>query len=468
MVLVEQWKKGISLNKNRKLPRKVYESPRLAALELLVQVSEENAYSNLLLKSYMTKHRLSDKDARLMTEIVYGTISRRITLEYGLTDFVEDTSKIENWVKELLLLSMYQMEYLDKVPVYSVISEAVEIAKAKGNQGIARYVNGVLRSVQRQGPRPTSEIKNRLKRLSTEISLPKWLTKKLVDDIGYEETEKLGFSLLEASHVSARVDTRKISLDEAIEKLQGEGIDARRSLVSPFGVVADKGFLAGSTLFKEGLLTIQDESSMLVAPSMQIKEDSKVLDACAAPGGKTMHIATFLEEEKGGEVTALDIYDHKIKLIEENAERLGVSNVVQTKLLDAREVVTHFEDDSFDRILVDAPCSGLGLLRRKPDIKYSKSKEDFVELQKIQLEILESVVTKVKEWGIITYSTCTITSEENKEVIDIFLEKHPNFEKIDLVGVENVAASYEDKMLQIYPHQYQTDGFFICSLQRKA
>lgn len=149
---------------------------------------------------------------------------------------------------------MYQMEYLDKVPVYSVISEAVEIAKAKGNQGIARYVNGVLRSVQRQGPRPTSEIKNRLKHLSTEISLPKWLTKKLVDDIGYEETEKLGFSLLEASHVSARVDTRKISLDKAIEKLQGEGIDARRSLVSPFGVVADKGFLAGSTLFKRRLV----------------------------------------------------------------------------------------------------------------------------------------------------------------------------------------------------------------------
>ena len=154
------------MNKNRKLPRKVYESPRLAALELLTQVAEEGAYSNLLLKTYMTNHRLSDKDGRLMTEIVYGTISRRMTLEYGLTDFVEDTSKIEVWVRELLLLSMYQMEYLDKVPVYSVISEAVNIAKAKGNDGIARFVNGVLRSVQRQGPRPTEEIKNKLKRLS--------------------------------------------------------------------------------------------------------------------------------------------------------------------------------------------------------------------------------------------------------------------------------------------------------------
>lgn len=446
----------------------MFESPRLAALELLIQVSEEEAYSNLLLKSYMTKHRLSDKDGRLMTEIVYGTISRKMTLEYGLTDFVEDTSKIDNWVKQLLLLSMYQMEYLDKVPTYSVISEAVEIAKAKSNDGIGRFVNGVLRSIQRQGPRPTSDIKNQLKRLSTEISLPKWLTKKLVDEIGYEETQKLGLSLLEPSKVSGRIDTRKISQEEAVERLVSEGIKARASEVSPYGVVADKGFLAGSTLFKEGILTIQDESSMLVAPSMQIEKNHQVLDVCAAPGGKTVHIATFLEAAAGGKVTALDIYEHKIKLIEENANRMQVSDVIETKLLDAREVKAVFSDNSFDRILVDAPCSGLGLLRRKPDIKYSKKKEDFLELQNLQLEILESVVTKVKEWGIITYSTCTISKEENEDVIEMFLEKHPNFEKIELQGAEKLADSYHDKMLKIYPHHYQTDGFFICSLQRKA
>ncbi|MBO0477019.1 16S rRNA (cytosine(967)-C(5))-methyltransferase RsmB [Vagococcus sp. DIV0080] len=456
------------MNKNRKLPRKVYESPRLATLELLVQVAEENAYSNLLVKTYLTKHRLSDKDGRLMTEIVYGTISRRMTLEYGLTDFVEDTSKIEVWVRELLLLSMYQMEYLDKVPVYSVISEAVEIAKAKGNQGIARYVNGVLRSIQRQGPRPTSEIKNRLKRLSTEISLPKWLTKKLIEEIGYEEAEQLGYSLLEPSKVSARVDSHQISLDEAVERLNAEGIQAEKSQVSPYGVVAQKGFLAGSSLFKEGALTIQDESSMLVAPSMQLESHHKVLDACAAPGGKTVHIASFLDKEAGGEVVALDIYDHKINLIEENAQRLGVSDVVTTKLLDARDVKDNFEDEFFDRVLVDAPCSGLGLLRRKPDIKYNKSAQDFLALQEVQLEILESVVTKVKEWGIITYSTCTITPEENQEVIAKFLEKHPNFEKIDVEGATTLEKSYQDQMLQLYPHHYQTDGFFICCLQRKA
>ena len=456
------------MNKNRKLPRKVYESPRLAALELLTQVSEQDAYSNLLVKEYISKHRLSEKDGRLMTEIVYGTISRKMTLEYGLTDFVEDTSKIENWVKYLLLLSMYQMEYLDKVPVYSAIDEAVEIAKAKGNPGIGRYVNGVLRNIQRKGPRPTDEIKNKLKRLSTEISIPKWLTKKLVDDIGYDETKELGESLLLPSKASARVDTNQLSREEAIDQLEEEGMFAEKSVVSPYGIVAKKGFLAGSSLFKKGLITVQDESSMLVAPSMQIEKNHHILDACAAPGGKTVHMASFLDSEEGGKITALDIYDHKINLINENAERLGVSSVVETKKMDAREVATTFEDDTFDRILVDAPCSGLGLLRRKPDIKYSKRTEDILELQQIQSEILESVVTKVKVWGIIIYSTCTITSEENKEVIDQFLEKHPNFEKIDVTGSESISKSYQDKMLQIYPHHYQTDGFFICCLRRKA
>lgn len=463
----DQWKWEIILNKNRKLPRKVYESPRLAALELLVQVSEENAYSNLLVKEYITKHRLTEKDGRLMTEIVYGTISRKLTLEYGLTNFVEDTSKIDNWVKQLLLMSLYQMEYLDKVPEYSVISEAVEIAKAKSNPGIGRFVNGVLRSVQREGLRPTEEIKNKVKRLSTEISIPKWLTKKLIDTIGFEETEKLGHSLLEPSKASARVNTHLISREEAIARLEEEGLYAEESLVSPVGIVAKKGFLAGSSLFKEGLITVQDESSMLVAPSMMIEEGSKILDACAAPGGKTVHMATYLDEAKGGKITALDIYEHKIKLIEENAERLGVSGVVETKVLDAREVESVFPDESFDRILIDAPCSGLGLLRRKPDIKYSKKLEDILELQEIQLAILESVATKVAQCGIITYSTCTIAPEENQEVINKFLTNHPNFEKIDIEGAENIPMSYHDKMVQVYPHQYQTDGFFICCLKRK-
>lgn len=190
-------------------------------------------------------------------------------------------------------MSLYQLNYLDKVPSHAIFNEAVEIAKAKGNPGIAKFVNGVLRNIQRQGVPTVEQIQNPIERLSVKISMPKWLVEKLVAQIGIEETEKLGLSLFEPSHVSARVNPALISRTEAIKQLATEGIEARKSTVAPDGIVAQKGFLAGSTLFKQGDMTIQDESSMLVARALEVQGNSQVLDACAAPGGKTTHIASF-------------------------------------------------------------------------------------------------------------------------------------------------------------------------------
>ena len=456
------------MSKQKQIAKHIKETARFTALELLTKISNNQAYSNVLINEAIKRHHLSDKDARLMTEIVYGTISRQLTLEYYLAPFIKKAKKVDEWVKQLLYLSMYQMLYLDKVPEYGIFNDAVTIAKAKGNPGIGKFVNGVLRNIQRQGVPSLDDIEDTVERLSIEISMPLWLTKRLIDDIGLEETKQLGHSLLTPSHVSARIDTRNVARDDAVKILNDEGIEVSSSQLSPYGVVAEKGFLASSQLFKEGKMTIQDESSMLVAPSMQIEETHLVLDACAAPGGKTTHIATFLSHEKGGKVISLDIHPHKIKLIESNANRLHVNEEVDAKLLDAREVKSTYPDDYFDRILIDAPCSGLGLLRRKPDIKYHKSPEDFMNLQRIQLEILESVVSKVKQWGIITYSTCTLTHEENKDVVAIFLNKHPEFELIDVLGATEFTKSYHDKQLQLYPHHYHTDGFFISCLQRKA
>ena len=454
------------MNKKKKIARKLYESPRFAALSLLVQVTENQAYSNLLVSDAIKNHKLEGKDAGLMTEIVYGTISRQLTLEYYLAPFITSTKKIDNWVHQLLLLSLYQLEYLDKVPDHAILNEAVEIAKAQGNPGIGKFVNGVLRAIQRKGVASVSEIKDDMERLSVETSIPLWLTEKLVADMGYDDARELGFSLLEPSKASARIN--RMNRDDVIAALEYEGFDIRASEVAEDGVVADKGFLAGSDLFQQGFLTIQDESSMLVAPSMTLDPFHQVLDACAAPGGKTTHIATYLTPAEGGKITALDIHQHKIRLIKENAERLEVEEVIESMVLDARKSDETFEDEQFDRILVDAPCSGLGLLRRKPDIKYTKSQEDFARLQRIQLAILESVSKKVKVCGIITYSTCTITSEENREVVTEFLDTHDNFELVDIEAVEHLTKSYEGKMLQIYPHHYQTDGFFISCLRRKA
>ncbi|MGX7163067.1 16S rRNA (cytosine(967)-C(5))-methyltransferase RsmB [Enterococcus massiliensis] len=446
---------------------KVKRSVRYTALQILERVEKGGAYSNLLINEGIKNGRLNEKDGRLLTELVYGTISRQLLLDFYLKKFIKDAKKVEPWVQRLLRLSLYQMLYLDKVPSHAILNEAVEIAKAKGSVGVSKFINAVLRNVQRQGVADISEISDPIQRLATEISMPKCLTQKFVAQLGEEETRRLGLSLFTPSHVSARVDLRRISREAVLENLAEEEINAKNSVVSPYGVVAEKGYLAGSTLFHEGLLTAQDESSMLVAPALQLQPHHKVLDACAAPGGKTTHIATFLEHEQGGEVIALDIHQHKVQLIEENAQRLGVDDVVVGEKMDARQAHEQFPPESFDRILVDAPCSGLGLMRRKPDIKYHKKPEDFLQLQKIQLAILASVSGTLKRNGILVYSTCTVTEEENQQVVAKFLADHPEFESIPVAVNELVGETLQENLLTIYPQQFMTDGFFISCLRKK-
>lgn len=450
-----------------KIPKKMKRSVRFMALMTLERVNKGGAYSNLLLNEMINQGDLNHKDIGLFTELVYGTISHQRLLEFYVAPLIVKAKKVDDWVKTLLYLSVYQLEFLDKVPDHAILNEAVEIAKVKGNPGTGKFVNGVLRSYQRQGKPAIEEIDDPIERLAVKISLPTWMTQRLIDQIGYEETEKLGLSLYKPSHASARVDVRRVSREQAIATLEEEEITANESQISPYGIVAEKGHLASSSLFHDGMMTIQDESSMLVAPAMRIEPEHHVLDACAAPGGKTTHIASFLDPSCGGEVIALDVHDHKVKLIEENAERLGVASAVYAQKMDAREVKDQFATAQFDRILVDAPCSGLGLLRRKPDIRYKKQPEDLKNLPKIQLEILESCAAALKPAGLLTYSTCTILREENQEVVSAFLERHPDFEKIDVLADPVLQSSIEDKMLVLYPHQFYTDGFFICCLRKK-
>lgn len=207
---------------------------------------------------------------------------------------------------------------------------------------------------------------------------------------------------------------------------------------------------------------------MLVAPALNVKPSHYVLDACAAPGGKTMHIATsFLDKEEGGKIVALDIHEHKINLIKDNAKRLKVKEVVEAKHLDARQVLNEFKPETFDRILIDAPCSGLGLMRRRPEIRYNKTKQDILSLQKLQLEILNEASKTLKLGGELIYSTCTITQEENQEVVRQFLEKNKEFSRAKVELPESELQVSKDGSLTIYPHQYGTDGFFICRLKKQ-
>ena len=430
------------------------ETARSLALAVLEDVLVNQAYSNIALNKHLKGSQLSVADKGLVTEIVYGTVARKLTLEWYLSHFIEDRDKLDNWLYILLLLSAYQLRYLDKVPNHAVVNEAVELAKAR-KKGSEKLVNAVLRRILREGWPDIDSIKRKNKRDSIAYSLPVWLVSKLKEEYGEERAQAIFESLLERNKASIRVND--LSRKEEIKAV----LEASDSPLAVSGLVKEQGHFAGHDLFVEGAITIQDESSQLVAPTLDLQGDEQVLDACAAPGGKTAHMASYLTS---GKVTALDLYDHKLDLIQENAERLGVADQVQTQKLDARKVHEFFEKDSFDKILVDAPCSGIGLLRRKPDIKYNKETADFMSLQEIQLEILGSVCQTLRKGGIITYSTCTIVSEENFQVVGAFLESHPEFEQVKLE--HECKDILKDGCILITPELYGSDGFFISQFRK--
>ena len=426
------------------------------ALLVLENVFEDGAYSNIALNQELSHTTLSPKDKSLVTEIVYGTVARKITLEWYLAHYIKDRDKLDSWVYYLLMLSLYQLLYLDKIPAHAVVNDAVNIAKNRGNKkGAEKFVNAVLRRFTKEELPNPETIKRKNKRYSVLYSLPVWLVKKLIDQFGEERAVAIMQSLFVRNKASIRVT----KLDKLSEIKATTG--AEQSILSPVGLVKTSGHFAGTDYFANGDITIQDESSQLVAPTLNIQGNEDILDACAAPGGKTTHMASYLKE---GRITALDLYDHKLTLVMDNAKRLHVANKISTQKMDATTVHEHFASDSFDKILVDAPCSGIGLIRRKPDIKYNKENQDFSALQEIQLQILDSVCQTLRKGGIITYSTCTIFDEENVQVIRKFLDTHPNFEQVNLSHTQDDIV--KNGCLVITPEQYHTDGFFIGQVRR--
>ncbi|MGD6793675.1 16S rRNA (cytosine(967)-C(5))-methyltransferase RsmB [Metabacillus indicus] len=441
---------------------------RETALETLLMIEKNQAYSHLLLNSMIKKHGVKEIDIPLLTEIVYGTLQRRDTLDFYLAPFIKNAKKTEQWVKNLLRLSVYQMVYLDRVPERAVFHEAVEIAKHRGHKGIASFVNGILRSIQRQGLPSTAEIKDEAERIAVETSFPLWLVKRWISQLGAADAKKMCEATLTPPSVSARVNLMKNTRGELMEQLLAKGFQIEEGDLTADAIKSLKGSLVQTEEFKEGRFTIQDESSMLVARTLAPEKGDAVLDACAAPGGKSTHIAEILENT--GTVYSLDLHKQKVSLITEQAERLGLTNI-KTETMDSRKVHERFKNEQFDKILVDAPCSGLGVVRRKPDIKYTKSAEDVKRLSQIQLEILSSAAPLLKKGGTLVYSTCTIDSEENGQVVDKFLAEHSEFELDSAMAdrLPEAAKPYADGgQVQILPHYFGTDGFYIASLRKKV
>ncbi|WP_078547220.1 16S rRNA (cytosine(967)-C(5))-methyltransferase RsmB [Litchfieldia alkalitelluris] len=441
---------------------------REVVIDILVSIEKNQAYSNLLLNKMIQKYNLSSKDTGLLTEIVYGTIQRKEALDFILSSFINNKKKVEQWVVVLLRMSIYQMVYLDRIPERAVIFEAVEIAKKRGHKGIASMVNGVLRNIQRNGIPSFEEISDPIERLAVETSHPNWLVKRWIEHFGYEEAKKICEINLIPPEQTARVNLTKTTLDEVLAQLKDKGIEATAGELAPDSIKIGKGNIASSSLFKDGLVTIQDESSMLVGHALGVTKDESILDSCAAPGGKTTHIAELLNNT--GSVTSLDLHEHKVKLIAEQVSRLGLTNVTP-QVLDSRTASDQFENESFDKILVDAPCSGFGVIRRKPDIKYSKNENDIYQLKNIQLSILNAVAPLLKKGGILVYSTCTVDKEENEEVVAEFLNQHHNYKLDDELSNRlpcKVQPYIKGGTVQILPHYFGSDGFFIASIRKQV
>ncbi|HJB24156.1 MAG TPA: 16S rRNA (cytosine(967)-C(5))-methyltransferase RsmB [Candidatus Jeotgalibaca pullicola] len=458
---------------SKKKTNKIVHSVRYLATEMLDAIDTEGAYSNILLNAIIEKEQLNSADIGLLTELVYGVTQRKLTLDYFLQPFIRKPQKMQSWVINLLRLSVYQIVYLDKIPDHAIFYDAVEIAKQKGHTGIAKLVNGVLRNFQRTGWQDWEEIPDQTKKLSIGASVPEWLVKKFIKDFGHAKAEKLLLSLQHAPYLSLRVQNPE-KLDEIREALEKEGIETERSPISPVGLRVKSGKVTHSSFFKKGAITIQDESSQLVALFGKLEKADAVLDACAAPGGKTIHMASFLDEGSGGTVHALDIHEHKIQLIEENARRMNVSNRINTHLLDAKQADTQFSKEQFDVVFVDAPCSGLGLMRRKPEIKYVVTKQGITSLQEEQYNILTAVEQLVRKGGRLVYSTCTLAREENQEIVEKFLTEHPNYRVLPANSAvnENGDEKFPSEIvtsegyIQIFPDDFGTDGFFICVMER--
>lgn len=441
---------------------------RQIILELLLRIEKDQGFSHLVIDHAIQTNSISQKDEKLLTEVVYGTLQRKITLDYYIDQFIHSKKKIDAWVKTLLRMSLYQMVYLDKVPDHAVIHEAVEIAKKRGHKGIAGMVNGVLRNVQRNGVPDLSDIKDDTERLSIQTSHPEWLVNRWVQEYGYETTKAMCEANVTKKPQSIRVQPLKITREIAMQELTEMGFKVVPSKLSNQGIIIEKGNILTTELFKKGYVTIQDQSSMLVGELLEVKPSMYVLDACSAPGGKATHIAEKMENT--GTIHAYDLHKKKVNLIKDKANTLDLS-IIQANEGDARKLGEVYSSETFDRILVDAPCSGLGVMRGKPEIKYHKNEADIINLSSIQMDILESVAPLLKRDGKLIYSTCTVDMEENENVVRKFLERNENFEVDEtfftsLPAVAKNLSGITEYGFQLFPQDCDTDGFFLTRLKK--
>ncbi|SOC37982.1 16S rRNA (cytosine967-C5)-methyltransferase [Salinicoccus kekensis] len=428
---------------------------REAAFAAYMKIMDEKAYSNIVIDEVLKSGEISGKDAGLFTELIYGTLSRRLTLEFYLQPFLR--TKVKKWHRHLLEMAAYQMIYLDRVPAYAVINETVEIAKEHGGRQAGNTTNAILRNLMREPLRDPSEIKDPQKKLSVETSIPKWMISHWVTHYKTEGAERIAQSLTENPEMYIRVNSRQTDPETLKERLALEGHPVETTALHPDALIVTSGAsIMDTDAYKDGDFSIQDVSSMFVNTALDRHDGEVILDACSAPGGKGLHA---LEKNPSGHVDLSDIYDHKVRTIERNAKRLKLDNFDAFK----GDATEHEYPGMYDKIIVDAPCSGLGVIKRKPEIRYERNSSDIDSLVDLQLGILDHVKQFLKPGGILIYATCTIHQMENENVAYTFIKSNDNF-KFDDFHIP--ALDFTGPHRQILPYELNTDGFFIARFKK--
>ncbi|MFW5981916.1 MAG: 16S rRNA (cytosine(967)-C(5))-methyltransferase RsmB [Halanaerobiaceae bacterium] len=441
---------------------------RKIALEILLEI-EKNAYSNIILNKYLPRIK-KQEDKALITEIVYGVLRYRNRLDY----IIKKYSKIplEKMDKEVLLalrLAIYQIEFLEKIPARAAVNETVNASKAFSNKGAVGFVNGLLRNFLRNRDKLSypDSMKNSKDYMINYLSHPEWLVDYWLQEYKEEKLIELLKNNNKAAELHIRVNTIKYSVDELRSVFKRNNLILEETIVADNFIVKNHRGVKSLPLYEEGGFIVQGTAASLSSHILNPRPGMKVLDMTAAPGGKTTHLAALMQNK--GELRAFDIYPHKIQLIEDNCHRLGVE-IVKTSLIDARN---YQSSEEYDMILLDAPCTGLGLIQQKPEIRWNKSKKDIENLARLQLELLHNAIKLLKKEGILLYSTCTLSREENREnIYKIVNESKADIEIYDIyddlkrLKIDDKLSLTKDGFLELFPPETGTEGFFMAKLKK--
>lgn len=438
---------------------------RKIAIKILRQIEVDEQFSHLTLKEILHTSDVSDIDRRFIVNIVYGVLENKLLLDFYIRKLSSTRfGKINHEIVNVLRTGLYQLAFMDRVPDSAAVNESVKLAK-KVAPHYGGFVNGILRSFIRADKK--IELPDRKKHpltyLSIRYSHPEWMVSKWVEAYGESFAEELLKANNNVPDLWIRVNTLKINPEALMATLEEAGVEVEQSSVIKDAIrikslnenAIDK--LVG---YKEGWFTVQDISSMCVAEISEVAPGDFVVDVCAAPGGKSTHLAQKMNNK--GTIISRDLYPQKLDLIKETRDRLGIE-IIETQVFDAMQ----FDDrllDKADTVLVDAPCSGFGIIRRKPDIKYNRTIEDIGHLIEMQYKILETSSSYVKKGGYLIYSTCTINTDENAAIVEKFLDHHPQY---DLVKITGVPWVNDQGMVELYPNLQGTDGFFIAKMKKR-